>query len=105
MSKDNTHTELEHAYDLMDKAKALGRTLEKHIEELEKENAYEKDRKRKLLAAREQLRDGYSHDLDLAHVDIERVRADLGIPRGHSGTAFIKSEVRRLKRITHQSAE
>jgi len=105
MTKDNTQTELEHAYDLMDKAKALGRTLETHIAELEKEAAYEKERKKLLVAARDRLRDGYSHDLDLEHVDIEKVRVDLGLPRGFSGTSFIKSEVRRLKRLTHQSTE
>jgi len=103
MAKESTKTKLDRFYDLNDEAAGLGRTVEEHVKMLEAEVAYERERELKFFSARAKLRDGYSKDLDLDNVDVEQVREDLGIPRGHEGTLLIKSEVKRLKEITHKA--
>jgi hypothetical protein len=102
MAKESIQTELDRLYDLKDRAAGMGLSMDDYQEWLEKRVKYERERDLKFFAARSEIRDGYSERLDLDNVDIEKVREDLGIPRGHEGTTFIKSEVKRLKQITHQ---
>jgi hypothetical protein len=102
MAKESVKTKLDRFYDLHDEAAGMGRTIEEHVKMLEVQVAYDRERELKFHSARAKLRDGYSEQIDLDNVDVEKIREDLGIPRGHEGVVVIKSEVKKLLTLRKQ---
>lgn len=93
---ESTKSKLDRYYDFADEATGMGRTVDEHVKALEAETNYQRSRELKFHSARVKIRDGYGETLDLDNVDVEKVREDLDIPRGHQGTTVIKSEVKKL---------